>query len=84
MLRYFRVALFSDEMLIRKPEASVFQRALAQLGVHAAEAIHVGDTDGTDVAGARAAGMGAIHLHPPVRMEDVPDLVARAAAQDPA
>jgi putative hydrolase of the HAD superfamily len=40
-----------------KPDPGIFRRALATLGVDAARALHVGDTEETDGAGARAAGI---------------------------
>ena len=62
---YLRVLTFSDEVGLRKPHPEIFRRTLAALGVSPAEAAHVGDDVTTDVAGARAVGMRAIHLcHP--------------------
>lgn len=40
-----------------KPDAAIFQAALASAGVTAKQALHVGDHPEEDVAGARAAGM---------------------------
>jgi putative hydrolase of the HAD superfamily len=40
-----------------KPDPAIFRRALAQLGVDPARAVHVGDTPGADGDGARAAGV---------------------------
>jgi FMN phosphatase YigB (HAD superfamily) len=40
-----------------KPEPAIFHRALAELGADAARTLHVGDTEETDGAGARAAGI---------------------------
>lgn len=45
-----------------KPDRAVFQAALALAGTPAEEAVHVGDSPNHDVAGARAAGVGAILL----------------------
>jgi putative hydrolase of the HAD superfamily len=45
-----------------KPDPTPFFRALEQLGVPASEAVHVGNSVGSDVAGARAAGVGAVWL----------------------
>ena len=54
----------------RKPSPAIFEQALGQAGVSAAEAIHVGDTLDEDVAGARAAGIEPILIRrgggPPV------------------
>ena len=62
---YLGALSFSDEVGLRKPHPEIFRRTLAALGVMPAEAAHVGDDVTTDVAGAHAVGMRAIHLcHP--------------------
>jgi len=58
----FHVLSFSDEIGLRKPHPEIFHRTLRVLGVVPADAAHIGDTLTTDVAGARAIGMRAIHL----------------------
>ncbi|WP_313691336.1 HAD family hydrolase [Halorarum halobium] len=45
-----------------KPDREPFVRALEALGADPADAAHVGDSHGTDVVGARAVGMGAVHV----------------------
>jgi putative hydrolase of the HAD superfamily len=45
-----------------KPDPGIFRQALARLGVAAARALHVGDDERTDLAGARAAGIDAVLL----------------------
>jgi FMN phosphatase YigB (HAD superfamily) len=40
-----------------KPDPGIFRRALRALGVEPARALHVGDTEETDGAGGRAAGV---------------------------
>ena len=45
-----------------KPHASIFETALAALGVAAAETVMVGDSYADDIEGARALGMRAILL----------------------
>jgi putative hydrolase of the HAD superfamily len=59
---YLGALSFSDEVGLRKPHPEIFHRTLATLGVVPTEAAHVGDDPTTDVAGARAVGMRAIHL----------------------
>jgi len=59
---YLSALSFSDEVGLRKPHPEIFHRTLTALEVVPAEAAHVGDTLTTDVAGARAVGMRAIHL----------------------
>lgn len=51
------VAVFSSEIGWRKPHPAIFERALDALGVMPADALFVGDTLATDVAGAAALGM---------------------------
>lgn len=45
-----------------KPDPAIFRRALGELGVPAARAVHCGDHPGADCAGARAAGVRAVLL----------------------
>lgn len=54
------VVLISERERVRKPDAEIFRRALAALGIGAAEAWFVGDHPTTDVAGAAAAGLTAV------------------------
>lgn len=49
---------------VAKPDPAVFTHALEPLGLEPAQAWYVGDTVTYDVAGARAAGLRAIHLDP--------------------
>lgn len=53
---------FSDEVGVPKPDPAIFQAALDATGSAPADAVHIGDLRRTDVAGARAAGMGAIRF----------------------
>ncbi len=46
----------------RKPDPAIFAAALETAGCAAEEALHVGDTAGEDVEGARAAGIRALLL----------------------
>jgi putative hydrolase of the HAD superfamily len=83
---FLSVLTFSDELGLRKPHPEIFLRTLAALGVSPAEAAHIGDDVTTDVAGARAVGMRAIHLCHPGGVssqsegaEAIPSLVALPA-----
>jgi putative hydrolase of the HAD superfamily len=51
---------FSDEVGAYKPAPEIFAAALAMLEAEPAEAVHVGDLRRTDIAGARAHGMGSV------------------------
>jgi putative hydrolase of the HAD superfamily len=62
MLAYFDYLFFSNEHGMSKPDVRVFHHTLAELRVGSAEAAHVGDMQRTDIAGAQAAGMAAVHF----------------------
>ena len=52
---------FSDDVGAYKPDARIFEHALAGLGgIEPSRAAHVGDIRRTDIAGARAMGMTAV------------------------
>ena len=54
--------VISAEVGAAKPDPAIFAAALAVAGARPDEAVHVGDTVAADVAGARAAGLRALHL----------------------
>lgn len=62
LLEPLGATIFSDEWSLPKPHPRVFEAALEALDVPAEDAVHVGDLRRTDVAGARAVGMGTIRL----------------------
>ena len=57
---YFDAMVFSDETGVSKPHPLAFETALSRLGVDVAHAVHIGDIERTDIAGAKAFGMRAI------------------------
>jgi putative hydrolase of the HAD superfamily len=61
--RHFGAVVLSGETGICKPDPAVFELALRQLGVAPKEALHVGDSLTSDVAGAKAAGVTAVWLN---------------------
>lgn len=63
LVRYLDSIVVSSAMSYRKPHASLFQRALDELGVPAREAIFVGDRLIDDVGGAKAVGMRGVLTH---------------------
>ena len=64
LLRFFDGMSFSDEVGHYKPDAAIFEHALASVGGVAPErAAHVGDRKRTDVAGALAIGMTAVRYN---------------------
>ena len=63
--KHLSVQTFSDEFGLRKPRAEIFEHTLAALSVKQQEALHVGDTLASDITGALALGMRAVHFcHP--------------------
>ncbi|HVZ40210.1 MAG TPA: HAD family hydrolase [Candidatus Kapabacteria bacterium] len=58
--QYFDAFIFSDETGVAKPHPDAFRLALEALGGTAASAVHIGDLERTDIAGAKGAGMKAI------------------------
>jgi putative hydrolase of the HAD superfamily len=67
-----------------KPDPAIFERALGRLGVAAADALHVGDSDETDGEGARAAGIDVVILDrspapQPGRIRSLDELAERFA-----
>jgi putative hydrolase of the HAD superfamily len=57
LIGYFEVLTFSNEHGWLKPDPRIFHHTLAELGVPPENALHIGDTEDMDIAGAKAAGM---------------------------
>ena len=57
LIGYFGVLTFSNEHGWLKPDPRIFLHTLAELGVPPENALHIGDTEDMDIAGAKAAGM---------------------------
>lgn len=53
---HFTVLTFSDELGVAKPQAPMFERTAAALGVAPSELLHIGDLEPTDIAGVHAVG----------------------------
>jgi putative hydrolase of the HAD superfamily len=86
LLRHFKAISYSDEVGYRKPDAEIFRRTLAELGIDASDAAHVGDNPIADVKGAQGAGMRGVHYaaagrpgasHADLIVADLGDLVER-------
>jgi putative hydrolase of the HAD superfamily len=60
--RYFAATIYSMDVGHAKPRPEPFRAALASLGVAPDEALHVGDIERTDIAGALGVGMRAVRL----------------------
>lgn len=57
---YFETIVMSGRAGCAKPDPRIFAIALGRIGVSAADALHVGDSESADIAGAQAAGLRAI------------------------
>ncbi|MCS7081866.1 MAG: HAD family hydrolase [Bacteroidetes bacterium] len=79
--RFFRHFVFSDETGYAKPDPRAFLHALSAFGVEPSEAVHIGDLQRTDVAGAQAVGMRAI-LYVGLNRRDQEGHTADAVAED--
>jgi HAD superfamily hydrolase (TIGR01549 family) len=78
---------FSNETGVTKRQVQAFSSTLAALGVAPAEALHVGDTPATDIAGAHAAGLRAgltIETHDRRAPDCRPDLLLEHLCDLPA
>ncbi|WP_322796718.1 HAD family hydrolase [Tepidiforma sp.] len=64
---YLQAFVTSADVGLAKPHPAPFRRALAELTVDPHDALFVGDTPATDIAGARAAGLRAVLLDRPGR-----------------
>lgn len=67
---YFDTFVTSADVGLGKPNPAPYLRALADLGLEPHEALFVGDTAETDIAGARAAGMRAVLIERSDRARD--------------
>jgi putative hydrolase of the HAD superfamily len=77
---YFDAIVMSGRVGAAKPDPRVFAVALNRLGVDAAEAVHVGDSEKEDLAGARASGLHAVLIdrgepNVPGRVRDLRELI---------
>ncbi len=59
---HFDAVVISAEVGWRKPHPAIFHRALELLGAEPGEVLHVGDSVGDDVDGARGAGIRPVLL----------------------
>lgn len=57
LLRYFDFTVVSAIVGTKKPDRRIFERALEEAGVEAADAVHVGDMYLEDILGARNVGV---------------------------
>ena len=60
---YLTHTLISEEVGINKPQPGIFHIALQRNGITADEALMIGDSYSSDIAGAKAAGIDQIWIH---------------------
>jgi HAD superfamily hydrolase (TIGR01549 family) len=60
LLEYFAWLSFSDEMGVAKPHAHIFEYTVEKLGCEMNGALHIGDSEYSDIVGAKKAGMKTI------------------------
>jgi putative hydrolase of the HAD superfamily len=60
--RFFDPIIISTRAGAAKPEREIFTQALAHAGVEAREALHIGDSYGADIIGARQAGLTPVFV----------------------
>ena len=58
--KYFSHLTFSDEAGVAKPHKQIFEYTLDKLGFKTEEAVHIGDSEYSDIVGAKQANMKAI------------------------
>lgn len=63
LAKYFTHTLISEEVGINKPQPGIFEIALEHNGVTAEEALMIGDSYSSDIAGAKAAGIDQLWIH---------------------
>ncbi len=61
---FFRPLLIADDLRIYKPDPTIFQRALEQLGARPEQVVMVGDNYAHDIEGAAQVGMQTIWINP--------------------
>ena len=62
LLQHFTATIYSMDVGHSKPRPEPFHRALEALGASPDDAIHIGDIERTDIAGALAVGMRAVRI----------------------
>jgi putative hydrolase of the HAD superfamily len=64
LTRFFDSLTISSEVGYAKPSPEIFRAALARHSLTPTQAIHVGDSEALDIAGASAAGLRAVLIDP--------------------
>lgn len=58
--RFFKHLTFSDESGVAKPHKQIFEYTLDKVGFNTEDAVHIGDSEYSDIVGAKEANMKAI------------------------
>jgi putative hydrolase of the HAD superfamily len=75
---FFRYVFISSELGADKPDPKIFRRALARSGLHAGEAVHVGDDPERDWEAAAYAGMHVFKLDRAKNsLRDLPEIILK-------
>ncbi len=79
----FQSITISSEAGYAKPSTEIFQTAMAKHGIAPHEAIHVGDSEHLDIAGAAGVGIAGVLIEPETRARvKIDGRVARIATLD--
>jgi len=62
ILAFFDSMLFSDETIVRKPVAAIFDMSVRELGAIKEQTLHAGDSWENDILGASNAGLKAVWI----------------------
>ncbi len=62
VLDFFDTTTFSNEILVRKPAESAFKVTLERLRAVPKASVHIGDSESSDIVGAKKVGMYAIQV----------------------
>ena len=63
LAKYFTHTIISEEVGINKPQPEIFRIALERNGIRAEEALMIGDSYTSDIAGAKAAGIDQLWIY---------------------
>jgi len=76
---FFNIVVVSDEVGWRKPSSHIFQKTLANLQIHAEEAVYIGDSPIEDIKGAKLVGLKTVFV--PSQFNTLKDL--KESQQEP-
>lgn len=76
---YFDVLITSEEAGVEKPDRRIYELALQELGVTAAEGVMIGDNPRGDIVGAHDAGVRTIYMAEFTEKEPAPACADRVA-----